>query len=90
LFSSDKDIILLDESTSSVDPENETEIYQRIFAAFHQKTIIASIHKMNLLKLFDRIVIFDEGKIVDEGTFTELMRRNEDFKASFEQFVSTH
>jgi ATP-binding cassette subfamily B protein len=90
LFSTDKDIILLDESTSSVDPENETEIYERIFDTFHDKTVIASIHKMNLLRLFDRIVMFEEGKIADEGTFEELMARNPDFRASFEQFVSTH
>jgi len=90
LFSTDKDIILLDESTSSVDSENETEIYERIFEAFHDKTIIASIHKMNLLKLFDRIVMFEDGKIVDEGTFQKLMETNSEFRASFEQFVLTH
>lgn len=90
LFSSDKDIILLDESTSSVDPENETAIYERIFSSFHEKTVIASIHKMNLLKLFDRIVMFDDGKIADEGTFETLMAKNSDFRTSFEQFVSTH
>ena len=89
LFSSEKEMILLDESTSSVDSETETEIYQRIFSAFHDKTIIASIHKMNLLKLFDRIVMFEDGQVVDSGTFEELLERNSQFQAAWKQFIAT-
>ncbi len=89
LFSKEKDIILLDESTSSVDSENETQIYLNIWEAFAGKTVIASIHKMNLLKLFDRIYIFEKGRIADEGTFDELLDKNDSFKKSWEQFVAT-
>lgn len=88
LFSRDKNIILLDESTSSVDPENETEIYANIWQAFAGKTVIASIHKMNLLKFFDRIYIFDSGVITDSGSFNELLERNASFRESWEQFVT--
>ncbi len=87
LFAQDKDIILLDESTSSVDPKNEGKIYENIFSAFKGKTVIASIHKMNLLKYFDRIFIFEKGKIKDEGTFSELLERNSSFKKEWESFV---
>jgi len=87
LYSAEKDIILLDESTSSVDSENETEIYHRIFGAFSDKTIIAAIHKMNLLKLFDRIVMFESGRIADHGTFEELLRNNAAFHKAWKQFV---
>ncbi len=90
LFSKEKDIILLDESTSSVDSENETQIYTNIWKSFERKTVIASIHKMNLLKLFDRIYIFEKGRIADEGTFDDLLQRNDSFKKSWEQFVATH
>jgi len=89
LFSADKEIILLDESTSSVDSENETIIYQRIFREFKDKTLIASIHKMNLLKFFDRIVIFDKSRIADEGTFEDLLERNLDFQKAWKKFVDT-
>ncbi len=89
LFSKEKDIILLDESTSSVDSENETRIYSNIWKAFEGKTVIASIHKMNLLKLFDRIYVFDKGRITDEGSFDDLLQRNASFKKSWEQFVAT-
>ncbi len=63
LFASDKEIILLDESTSSVDPKNEEIIYRNILAHFKDKTIIASIHKMNLLPLFDRVLEFENGAL---------------------------
>jgi ATP-binding cassette subfamily B protein len=89
LFAAQKDILLLDESTSSVDPENEELIYQNIWREFSQKTIIASIHKMNLLKFFDRIVIFENGKIADEGSFANLIERNESFRTAWVKFVTT-
>ena len=88
LFCADKELILLDESTSSVDPENELDIYHNIWAAFPNRTIIASIHKMNLLKLFDRIIMFEHGRIVDEGTFDELLLKNASFRTAWKEFVA--
>lgn len=88
LFAKNKEIILLDESTSSVDPENEYEIYQNIWQAFKGKSIIASIHKMNLLKLFDRIVMFENSRIVDQGSFNELLEKNERFKTMWDEFIA--
>jgi ABC-type multidrug transport system fused ATPase/permease subunit len=60
----DSDILLLDESTSSVDSVNEKKIYQNIFSAFPEKTIIAAIHKLHLLPMFDMIYVFDKGTIM--------------------------
>lgn len=90
LFAKNKDILLLDESTSSVDPENEELIYQNIWQEFSDKTIIASIHKLNLLKFFDQIVIFENGKIADQGSFTSLLERNADFRSAWVKFVATN
>lgn len=89
LFAQNKKIILLDESTSSVDPETEVMIYQGIFSEFRDKTFIANIHKLNLLKYFDKIVLFDKGKIVSAGTFEELLSTNEGFKLLWEDFVAS-
>jgi len=89
LFAQDKQILLLDESTSSVDPENEAHIYEDIFKMYKGKTILASIHKMNLLKYFDRIVMFENGKLVDEGTFDELLKKNKKFKKDWDEFVKS-
>jgi ATP-binding cassette, subfamily B, bacterial len=60
----DSSLILLDESTSSVDSINERKIYTNIFKAFKKKTIIAAIHKLHLLPMFDTIYVFEKGKIV--------------------------
>jgi ABC-type multidrug transport system fused ATPase/permease subunit len=87
LFSQGKEIILLDESTSSVDPQNEVRIYQNIFESFKGVTILASIHKFNLLKYFDRIVILEKGRIRAEGTFDYLLEHVPEFKKSWDEFV---
>lgn len=73
LASSDSQIILLDESTSSVDSINEKKIYQNIFREFEDKTIIAAIHKLHLLPMFDMIYMFDQGEIIEAGSFQELV-----------------
>lgn len=87
LFTENKDLILMDESTSSVDAKNEQEIYKKIFNEFKEITIIASIHKLNLLKYFDRIVILEKGVIVDEGSLEYLLKNNSNFKLEFEDFI---
>jgi ATP-binding cassette subfamily B protein len=83
LFAENKDLILMDESTSSVDAKNEKEIYKNIFNEFKNTTIIASIHKLNLLKYFQKIVIIENGKIVDIGNLDYLLKNNLKFKDEF-------
>lgn len=90
LFSREKKLILLDESTSSVDSVNEVKIYQNIFTNFKDSTILASIHKMNLLKYFDRILIMKDGKIVDDGSFVNLLETNQEFKNTWEEYSKSH
>ncbi len=75
-----KSLILLDEVTSNVDGVNEELIYHSIAREFAGKTIIASIHGLHLLGHFDRIVMFDEGRIVASGSLDEMT-------ASCPQFV---
>ncbi len=73
IASSDKEIILLDEPTSSLDKLTEVIVYNNIFREFHGKTIIATIHNLQLLSLFDEIHMFEDGKIVGSGTLQELL-----------------
>lgn len=73
LASEEKSILLLDESTSSVDAGNEMAIYENIFSHYRDKTIIASIHRLHLLQMFDIIYVFDQGSIVARGAFQELL-----------------
>ena len=79
------DILLLDEPTSSVDSANEMEIYENIFKEFPEKTIVSSIHRLHLLRFFDRIYFFKQGKIIAEGDFETLLG-NEEFKALWERY----
>jgi ATP-binding cassette, subfamily B, bacterial len=71
-FARSSDVVLLDEPTSSVDTYNERQIYEAVLKTFADKCIVSSIHKLHLLEMFDVIYVFDDGKIVESGTFTEL------------------
>jgi len=79
-------ILLLDEPTSSVDVENEVKIYQNIFAAFPDKTIISAIHSLHLLRNFDYIYLFKDSRLVAEGDFTTLLN-DENFKVLWDSYT---
>jgi ATP-binding cassette, subfamily B, bacterial len=68
------DIVLLDEPTSSVDSENERKIHDNIFSRFKNKTIISSIHRLHLLDKFDKIYLFERGRIVAGGSLEEIKK----------------
>ncbi len=68
------DFLLLDEPTSSVDNENEQKIYESIFKHYQDKTILSAIHRLHLLPQFDYIYMFQDGKIISEGTFHTLLK----------------
>lgn len=73
LAARDSDLVLLDEPTSSVDPRTEALIYEGLFAAFADKAIISSMHRLHLLGRFDYIYILHQGRIIDEGSFEYLL-----------------
>lgn len=86
MASEDKAIILLDESTSSVDTKNELLIYENIFRRFRSQAIVASIHRLHLLTLFDEIYFFKAGKIIASGTLKELLEQSSEFKELWESY----
>ncbi|MDO8430435.1 MAG: ABC transporter ATP-binding protein [Candidatus Taylorbacteria bacterium] len=73
LASEGRDIILLDEPTSSLDKATERKVYGNIFKHFPDKTIISTVHGLHLLPLFDIIYVFDKGEIVGRGTVEKLL-----------------
>lgn len=87
LAARDSEIVLMDEPTSSVDSLNEIKIYQNIFKEFKDKTIISSIHRLHLLKMFDYIYLFDKGKIIGEGTFEDF-KKHEKFKLMWKKYTA--
>jgi len=85
LAAKDSQILLLDEPTSSVDVENELQIYQNIFQAFKDKVIISAVHSLHLLRYFDYVYMFKEGRLITEGNFKQLLG-DENFKVLWESY----
>jgi len=79
-------LILLDEPTSSVDAVNEGRIYQNLFRHFAGLCIVSSIHKLHLLTMFDWIYILDQGRVVEEGAFQELLAGQGLFAAMWQSY----
>ena len=84
------DIILLDEPTSSVDSMNELKIHRNIFGHFADRCIVASIHRLHLLPLFDEIYVLEHGKLVERGTPGELMERDGPLGKMWKQYLRQH
>ncbi len=68
------DIILLDEPTSSVDSQNEMQIYRNIMEHFADRCILSSIHKLHLLEFFDEVYVLDQGRVIEHGSPETLMK----------------
>ncbi|GGE93618.1 ATP-binding cassette, subfamily B [Chishuiella changwenlii] len=69
----DAPIVLLDEATASLDPENEIYIQQAIQELVKSKTVIVIAHKLATIQKANQIVVLEEGQIVEKGTHTELL-----------------
>ena len=72
----DAPIIILDEATSSVDPENEEELQRAIAELTHDKTIIMIAHRLKTVRGADQILVLDDSHIVQRGTHAELIQQN--------------
>lgn len=68
-------IFIMDEPTSNIDPISEQEILLTILEKYYSKTIILVTHKMELCKLFDRILVMEKGKFIEDGSFNELLQK---------------
>ncbi|MEO1350910.1 MAG: ABC transporter ATP-binding protein [Cyanobacteria bacterium J06635_15] len=69
----DAPIVLLDEATASVDPENERLIQQAIHALSAQKTLIVIAHRLTTIAAANQILVLDQGRIVERGQHQDLM-----------------
>jgi ATP-binding cassette, subfamily B, bacterial len=87
----DSSIILLDEPTSSVDSMNEKKIHLNLFRHFKNQCIISSIHRLNLLPLFNHIYILENGKLVEEGSYKNLsVKEKGHLKTMLKNYQSEH
>ena len=76
----DAPIIILDEATANVDPENEKELMEAINALTKEKTIIMIAHRLKTVRNADQIVVIDKGRIVQQGTHNQLMKQEGIYK----------
>ncbi len=81
-------LVLLDEPTGSLDPATEMQIYTNIFHSSGDKCIVSVLHRLHLVKMFDYIYVFKEGKVVQEGTFDELSTEEGQFRYLWDMYVN--
>jgi ATP-binding cassette subfamily B protein len=73
-FLKDAPILLLDEATAALDTESEEAIREALGRLMQGRTVIAIAHRLATLRHFDRLVLLDAGKIIEDGTVDSLMR----------------
>ncbi len=69
-------ILVLDEATSALDSEVEAAIQENLYTLMEGKTVIAVAHRLSTIAAMDRLIIMDQGRIVEEGTHKQLLKRN--------------
>ena len=75
IFLKDAPILVLDEATSALDSEVEAAIQEHLFALMQGKTVIAIAHRLSTISAMDRLVVIDDGRIVEEGTHDALIAK---------------
>lgn len=72
----DTPILIMDEATASLDNISQSMIQDFLTTSFKDKTIISIIHRLDLAQFYDRIIVMDNGAIVEDGTYDELLEQN--------------
>ena len=70
----DAPILVLDEATSALDSEVESTIQKSLYQLMEGKTVIAIAHRLSTIAAMDRLIVFDQGEIIEQGSHNELLK----------------
>jgi ABC-type multidrug transport system fused ATPase/permease subunit len=84
-----KDILLLDEPTSSLDPLTEKQIFGNILHEFRNLTVVTACHRLALVPMFDTVVYIRDGRVEEVGSFPELRAAGKGFSAAWADYERT-
>lgn len=87
---SDVDLLVFDEPTAALDPNHEHEIYQLFQTIARGRTSVVVSHRLALAKMADRIVVLEQGKIVEVGSHEELMAQGDRYHQMFTRQASSY
>jgi ATP-binding cassette subfamily B protein len=79
LWFSDANIVIFDEATSAIDNLTEEAVMRNVMNRLAGKTVIAIAHRLDSIKTFDNIFVFQEGRVVEQGSFSALMDKRQSF-----------
>lgn len=80
----DSSIAIFDEPTASIDPISEKKIFDNIFSSLNEKTVIIISHRFSTVRKADRIIVIDNGEIIESGSHMELMEKKGLYFNAFE------
>ena len=86
-------MMVLDEPTAALDPISEAMLYKEFAGLTGNKTTLLISHRLGITSVVDRILVFDKGRIVEDGPHEELMKRNgryaEMYRAQAQWYVNS-
>jgi ATP-binding cassette subfamily B protein len=86
----DAQILILDEPTASLDAKSERQVFQQFAELTQNKLSLLISHRFSTVRMADRIVVLEDGRIIEEGHHSQLMAREGKYAAMFELQASNY
>jgi len=90
IFAGKQEIVIMDEPTSALDPIAEQEMYSNMFEACEGKTVIFISHRLSSATMADRVYMFENGEIIEQGTHSELLAMNAKYADMWHKQADTY